>query len=135
MVEALQRFVREPVFPMKRLRALSERLIQLIDQNKYAVFAGSRESRLNNTVSFVSKGTDSIAVLAGLDMEGICASSGSACSAGSLEPSHVITAMGFEKELSNSLIRFSLGRETTEDDISLVEEVLPGILERSQLIH
>jgi len=43
--------------------------------------------------------------------------------------------MGFEKELSNSLIRFSLGRETTEDEISLVEEVLPGILERSQLIH
>ena len=135
MVEALQRFVREPVFPTKRLRALSERLIQLVDGNKYAVFAGSRETRLSNTVSFVAKGTDSIVVLAGMDMEGICASSGSACSAGSLEPSHVITAMGFEKELSNSLIRFSLGRETTEDEISLVEEVLPGILERSQLIH
>jgi cysteine desulfurase len=135
MVEALSRFVREPVFPAEKLRRFSKRLIQLVDQNENAVFAGSRESRLNNTVSFVAKGTDSIVVLAGLDMEGICASSGSACSAGSLEPSHVINAMGFEKKLSNSLIRFSLGRETTEEEISFVEEVLPGILERSQVIH
>jgi cysteine desulfurase len=135
LVEALSRFVKNPVFPAERLRHFSERLIQMVDRNEHAVFVGSRENRLNNTVSFVSKGTDSIVVLAGLDMEGICASSGSACSAGSLEPSHVIRAMGFEEELSNSLIRFSLGRETTEQDILRVEEVLPGILERSQVIH
>jgi cysteine desulfurase len=135
MVEALSRFVREPVFSKERLGPFSERLIKLLDKNEYTIFAGSRESRLNNTVSFVSRGTDSIAVLAGLDMEGICASSGSACSAGSLEPSHVISAMGFEKELSNSLIRFSLGRGTAEEDITLVEAVLPGILKRSQVIH
>lgn len=134
-MEALRRFVREPVFPAERLRRFSERLIGLVDRTEHAVFVGSRENRLRNTVSLVSKGTDSIVVLAGLDLEGICASSGSACSAGSLEPSHVISAMGFEKELSNSLIRFSLGRETTEQDIVRVEEVLPAILKRSQVIH
>jgi cysteine desulfurase len=135
LVEALRRFVPEPVFPAERLRRFSERLISLVDRTEHAVFVGSRENRLNNTVSLVSKGTDSIVVLAGLDLEGICASSGSACSAGSLEPSHVISAMGFEKEFSNSLIRFSLGRETTEQDIIRVEEVLPTILKRSQVIH
>ncbi len=135
LVEALSRFVREPVFPAERLRRLSERLLRLVDSTEHAVFVGSRDKRLNNTVSLVSKGTDSIVVLAGLDLEGICASSGSACSAGSLEPSHVIRAMGFEKELSNSLIRFSLGRETTEQDIARVERVLPRVLERSQVIH
>jgi cysteine desulfurase len=61
---------------------------------------------------FVVRGADSIALLAGLDVEGICASSGSACSAGSIEPSHVILAIG-KKNLANSLVRFSLGRETT----------------------
>jgi cysteine desulfurase len=132
MVEALSLFIREPVFPRERMCQFSKRLLDLIDQSRHMVFTGSREHRLQNTVSFLAKGTDSIAILAGLDIEGICASSGSACSAGSLEPSHVIAAMGFEPELAKSLIRFSMGRETTEEEISLVERVLPAILERSQ---
>ncbi len=134
-VEALHRFVPSPVFSNTRLRELSDRLIWLVDRTPQAVFAGSREHRLCNTVALLAKGTDSIVVLAGLDLEGICASSGSACSAGSLEPSHVIEAMGFERNLAHSLIRFSIGKDTTEDDIFLVERVLPGILERSQVVH
>jgi cysteine desulfurase len=82
-------------------------------------------------VSFLVRGSDSIALLAGLDMEGICASSGSACSAGSLEPSHVISALGVEKELSHSLVRFSLGRETTLQEVEHVEKVLPQVIKRS----
>jgi len=65
-------------------------------------------------------------------MEGICASSGSACSAGSLEPSHVISALGVEKELANSLVRFSLGRESTFEEVEHVENVLPNIIRRVQ---
>ena len=75
-------------------------------------------------------GTDSIAVLAGLDMESVCASSGSACSSGSLEPSHVLKAMGVSHEEANALVRFSLGRETTVEEIDHALGVLPGILGR-----
>ena len=74
-----------------------------------------------------------IALLAGLDMEGICASSGSACSAGSLEPSHVIRALGWGNALANALVRFSLGRENTAADISLVADCLETVIRRSQL--
>jgi cysteine desulfurase len=77
-------------------------------------------------------GTDSIALLANLDLEGVCASSGSACSAGSLEPSHVIRALGIERALQNSLIRFSLGRETTLEEIQYVESILPAVILRSR---
>ena len=94
--------------------------------------AGPRERRLANTVSFLVRGSDSIALLAGLDMEGICASSGSACSAGSLEPSHVISALGVEKQLANALVRFSLGRESTMEEVEYVEEVLPEVVRRAR---
>lgn len=82
-VEALERFVRTPVFAKERLAPLTGRLIQLIDRLPGVQFVGSRERRLANTVAFVVEGSDSIPLLAGLDLERICASSGSACSAGS----------------------------------------------------
>jgi cysteine desulfurase len=83
-------------------------------------------------VSFVVKGTDSIALLAGLDLEGICASSGSACSAGSLEPSHVVAALGVDKKLAQALVRFSLGRETTLEEVMFAEKNVPRVVERAQ---
>jgi cysteine desulfurase len=107
-------------------------LIRLIDQTEGAQFVGSRNHRLANTVSFLVRGSDSIALLAGLDLEGICASSGSACSAGSLEPSHVISALGVEPDLANSLVRFSLGRESTAEEVEWVESVLPKVILRAQ---
>jgi cysteine desulfurase len=131
-VEALERFVRTPVFAKDRLAPLTQRLIQLIDRLPGVQFVGSRERRLANTVAFVVAGSDSIPLLAGLDLEGICASSGSACSAGSLEPSHVIGALGVEQGLANSLIRFSLGRESTLEEVELVEQVLPEVIRRAQ---
>ena len=70
-------------------------------------------------------GTDSISLLAGLDLEGVCASSGSACSAGSLEPSHVISALGVKRELANSLVRFSLGRDSTLEEVEQICEIFP----------
>jgi cysteine desulfurase len=129
-VEALQRFVPTPVFDADGLRPLAERLIKMTDGMEAARFIGSRTQRLSNTVAMVIKGADSSSLLAGLDLEGICASSGSACSAGSLEPSHVVAALGVERELQNSLIRFSLGRESRADEVSFVESVLPELIER-----
>lgn len=129
--EALERFVRKPVFAKEKLLPLTERLISTIDKMEGTQFVGSRDNRLANTVSLLVRGSDSIALLAGLDLEGICASSGSACSAGSLEPSHVISALGVEKELAHSLVRFSLGRESTFSEVEHVERVLPKVIERA----
>jgi len=131
-VAALERFVHKPVFSKEQLNPLAQRLIQLIDTIQGVEFVGSRGQRLSNTVSFLVHGSDSIALLAGLDMEGICASSGSACSAGSLEPSHVISALGVEKKLANSLVRFSLGRESTLQEVEYVASVLPEVIGRVQ---
>ena len=82
-------------------------------------------------MAFTVSGADSVSLIAALDVEGIYASSGSACSAGSLNPSHVVMALG-KKEKENSLIRFSLGRESSEADVDYVCASLPEIIQRSQ---
>jgi cysteine desulfurase len=131
-VSALERFVLNPVFSDSLLLPLTNRLIQFLSTLDSVHLTGSVERRLNNTVSFLVESSDSISLLAALDLEGICASSGSACSAGSLEPSHVISALGFSPDLANSLVRFSLGRDSSLEDVQFVESVLPEIIARSQ---
>jgi len=132
LAEVLQRFVGQPVFDEKQLSTLTDRLIRFLVNLEGVQFVGSKEHRLANTVSFVVSGTDSIALLAGLDMEGVCASSGSACSAGSLEPSHVVRALGVEEALANSLVRFSLGRESTLAEVVYAESILPKVIQRAR---
>jgi cysteine desulfurase len=131
-VEALERFVPTPVFVKETLSPLSSKLIQLVDGLPGVVFVGPRDHRLANTVSFLVAGADSISLLANLDLDGICASSGSACSAGSIEPSHVISALGYDRELANSLVRFSLGRDSALEEIEFTEKVLPEVIRRAQ---
>ena len=135
LTEAMERFVKTPVFAKNHLLPLTRHLISFVDKlssSHGTVLRGSREERLSNTVAFTVRGCDSIALLAGLDLEGICASSGSACSAGSLEPSHVILALGVERKEANSLVRFSLGRESTLGEVERVESILPEVIERVQ---
>lgn len=132
LVEALERFIPTPVFDKQRLAALSAQLIATIDVIPGLHLVGSREHRLANTVSFVVEGADSIALMACLDLEGICASSGSACSAGSLEPSHVISALGVDQKLANSLVRFSLGRDSTVEEAVKVGSVLPDVVRHAK---
>ena len=134
-VEAMERFVRQPVFAREKMEPLTKRLLDSIEQLKGVQFVGSREHRLANTLSFVVRASDSITLLAGMDLEGICASSGSACSAGSLRPSHVITALGVEPALANSLVRFSLGRESTLEEVEYVEKALPQVIRRAQVVQ
>src|SRR5262249_50278434 len=107
--EATERFVKSPVFARKHLLAATQRLITLVDglADLGVIFRGAPRRRLANTVSFTVKGSDSISMLAALDLEGVCASSGSACSAGSLEPSHVMLALGVERDTASALVRFS----------------------------
>jgi cysteine desulfurase len=134
LVEALERFVPTPVFEGPMLNPLVARLSALVDGLAGVHFVGSRDNRLVNTISFLVEGADSIALLAGLDIEGICASSGSACSAGSLEPSHVVSALGVGPDLANSLVRFSLGRESSIADVEQAERVLPVVIGRAQRV-
>lgn len=133
-VAALERFVRTPVFPQEKLQVLTGRLLAMVDKlaSIGVSFRGSRRSRLSNTIAFTVNGCDSISLLAGLDLEGICASSGSACSAGSLEPSHVMLALGVPKTSANSLVRLSLGRESTLAEVVYVGAVLPHVISRAQ---
>ena len=134
LTEALERFVKTPVFAAASLPPLAGRLLALVEQlgPQGVVFRGSRTHRLANTVAFSVRNADSITLLAGLDLEGVCASSGSACSAGSLEPSHVLLALGVERDAANSLVRFSLGPVTSLEEVEHVERVLPKVIARAQ---
>jgi cysteine desulfurase len=132
LVAALEKFVNPPIFGKKIFFPFTELLIRRVESIEGAHLVGPRrEKRLKNTVSFVVERADSIALLAGLDVEGICASSGSACSAGSIEPSHVIVAIG-KKDLSNSLVRLSLGRDSTAEEVDFFCGKLPEIIRRAQ---
>lgn len=130
LVAALERFVKEPVFPSALLLPLTTQLIDSLRALPGVHFRGSSTDRLANTASFTVEGTDSIALLAALDLEGICASSGSACSAGSLTPSHVVAAMGVPTAEANSLLRFSLGRESTAAEVKTAIAEMPSVLGR-----
>jgi cysteine desulfurase len=132
LVAALEKFIKPPVFERTKLQALAAKLIAAIEKINGCELVSPRENCLANTVSFVVRGADSFGLMAGLDLEGICASSGSACSAGSLEPSHVILAIG-KKESANSLVRFSLGRDSTAEEVNFVCAALPEIIRRAQL--
>jgi cysteine desulfurase len=128
LVVALEQFVKNPVFPKPLLWPLTEKLRNAANSWQRVHFRGSPVYRLANTVSFTVEGTDSIALLAALDLEGICASSGSACSAGSLTPSHVVKAMGVTEAEANALLRFSLGRESTMEEVGVLVAAMPAIL-------
>lgn len=86
--------------------------------------------RAPHLLSVAIAGADSEALLMHMDLAGVAVSSGSACSTGAVEPSHVLVAMGVSRELALGTIRFSLGRETGEPEISRAVEVLPGVVEK-----
>jgi cysteine desulfurase len=132
LADAVERFIRPPVFARDPLFALTTQLIAFLDNLDGVQFRGSRAARLPNTVACTVSGADSIALLAGLDLEGVCASSGSACSAGSLEPSHVMLAMGVEKNLANSLVRFSLGRSSNLEELLAAERTFENVIKRAR---
>ncbi|MBA4149223.1 MAG: cysteine desulfurase [Verrucomicrobia bacterium] len=128
--EATERFVKTPVFPKDNLNTLTASLSKTIETLPGVHFRGSRTQRLANTISFTVENADSMTLLANLDLEGVCASSGSACSAGSLEPSHVMTALGVDKNEANALVRFSLGRDSTVEEVAFVSGILPKVIDR-----
>jgi len=116
---------------MKRVAELRDRLERELTQRfKNAHIMGSRAERVPNTTCACFAGSQAEAILLLLSEAGVCASSGSACSSGSLEPSHVLKAMGIEPDIAQGQIRFSLSRFNTAEDIDRLLEVLPPILEK-----
>ncbi|UCF78065.1 MAG: cysteine desulfurase NifS [Candidatus Eiseniibacteriota bacterium] len=91
---------------------------------------GHPEKRVAGTANFSFELVEGESMLLSLDMDGIAVSSGSACSSGSLEPSHVLIAMGVSPEIAQGSVRVSLGRDTTEEDVDYLLGVLPPIVER-----
>jgi len=89
---------------------------------------GNRENRLPNTTSIRFEYIEGEAILLRLDEHGICASSGSACTSTSLEPSHVLRAMGVPDKAIHGSVRFSLSRYNTEAEIDKVIDIMPGII-------
>ena len=95
---------------------------------------GDVENRLPNTSNIAFKNVEGEAILLMLDRLGICASSGSACTSGSLEPSHVLRAMGVPFNYAHGSVRLSLSRYTTEEDVDYVIENFPGVIETLRAI-
>ncbi len=133
LVEAIERFVPSPVFERCKLESLANRLCAMSEFEGINLVSPLAK-RLANTASFTVPGIDSITSLAALDLDGICASAGSACSAGSLNPSHVLSAMGRNYNEANSLIRFSLGRKTSEEEIYNVLATFPDFVQRNRSV-
>ncbi len=131
LVEAFERCVMPPCFP-ERLRDWTGRLARVVEGIPGVRVLGDREGGLVNTLAFAVEGADGITLLANLDLEGVCASSGAACSAGSLEPSHVLKAMGLPADQCRALVRLSLGRETTEDEVDALAVLLPETVRRAR---
>ncbi|MFZ1948296.1 MAG: cysteine desulfurase NifS [bacterium] len=115
-----------------RVRRLRDRLeVGLKERISDILFNGHRDKRLFSTTSVCIKYVEGEAMLLNLDMRhGIAASSGSACTSGSLEPSHVLLAMGLPAEIAHGSLRLSLGRGTTEEEIDKVIAALPPIVEK-----
>ncbi len=112
-----------------RLRVLRDQLIGgILEEVADAYLTGAPEPRLPNLASFVLRGVEAEGVLIALDLAGIAASSGSACTSAAQQPSHVLEALGITAPDAHGGLRFSLGRSTTVDDIRYVVEKLPQIV-------
>jgi cysteine desulfurase len=118
-----------------RLARLRDRLIDEVTSEIPDVqLSGHPTERLPNSASFLIRYIEGESILLNLDLVGICASSGSACTSGSLDPSHVLTAMGVPHEIAHGSLRLTLGRENTDEDVDDVMQVLPGIVEKLRLM-
>ncbi|MCS7180716.1 MAG: cysteine desulfurase NifS [bacterium] len=125
----------EMIEEMEKVKNLRDKLEKgILEKIPEIVINGHPEKRLYNTLNLCVKYIEGESVLLNLDFEKIYASSGSACTSGSLEPSHVLLACGIPHEIAHGSLRFSLGKYNKEEDIDKVLEVLPRIVEKLRKI-
>ena len=113
-----------------KVTAMRDRLIQGLSQIPYSILNGSREKRLPGNVNFCFEGVSGESLLLLLDSKGICASSGSACASGALDPSHVLLSLGLAPEIAQGSLRISLDISNTEEEIDYMLEVIPQVVEQ-----
>lgn len=119
----------------RRIRNLRDQLeAGILRKIPNTALNGAKEPRLPNTSNLAFEGLEADAILIALDQAGICASSGSACKSGSIEPSHVLSAMGMSVARARSSIRFSLGRETSPGDVEYVLSQLPKTISKLRFL-
>ena len=128
MAAALEDAVNHMEQNTQTVQALRDKLIEGVLQIPRVQLTGHPEKRLPGNASFVIECIEGEALILMLDAAGIAASSGSACSSGALDPSHVLMAIGLSHEVAHGSVRLSLGEENTEEDVSYILEKLPGIV-------
>ena len=112
----------------EKVSALRDRLIEGLEKIPHSALNGDRTKRLPGNVSFCFEGIEGESLLLHLDLKGICGSSGSACTSGSLDPSHVLLALGLPHEIAHGSLRLSLCEYNTEEEIDYIIEELPKIV-------
>jgi cysteine desulfurase len=129
LASALELVTQELEESNARIVKMRDRLIAgVLEQIPDSQLSGHPTLRLPNNASFLFKYIEGESILLNLDMMGVAASSGSACTSGSLEPSHVLRAMGFSHEVAHGSLRLTLGKENTPEEIEYVLKILPGIV-------
>ena len=113
---------------MRRVAELRDRLIEGILKIPHTVLNGGRENRLPGNVNVAFEYIEGESLLLLLDLAGICASTGSACSSNSLEPSHVLLSIGLPVERAHGSLRLTLTHENTQEDVDYILEKLPEIV-------
>ena len=121
-----------------QMQLLRDKLIDdVLEKIPYTILNGHREKRLPGNANFSFRFVEGEALLLMLDLKGICASSGSACTSGSLDPSHVLLAIGLPHEIAHGSLRVSFGDENTLEDVEYIvhalSEILPRLRELSPL--
>lgn len=120
---------------MARQAVLRDKLFKgLCERIPYTRLNGHPHKRIASNVNISFEYVEGESLLLSLDLKGVAASSGSACTSGSLEPSHVLTAMGICHETAHGSVRMTLGRDTTDEDIEYVLEIFPSIVERLRMM-
>lgn len=114
----------------KKVSALRDKLFEGASKISHSRINGDREHRLPGNFSMCFEGVEGESLLLYLDEQGVCASSGSACTSGSLDPSHVLLAIGLKHEVAHGSLRLSLGELNTEEDVDHILAVLPPIIDR-----
>lgn len=130
LAKALELAHREQAAVVPKIEKLRDRLLEGILQIPHTRLNGSRTERLPNNINVCFEFIEGESLLLNLDLKGIAGSSGSACTSGSLEPSHVLLALGLPHEIAHGSLRLTLGRDNTDAEIDYVLECLPPIVER-----
>ena len=128
MAAALEEACQNMPAETDRLRKLQKRLIEGLAKIPHSALNGDWQNRLPGNVNFCFEGIEGESLLLLLDDKGICASSGSACTSGSLEPSHVLLAIGRPHEVAHGSLRLSLGRDNTEKEVDYILQAVPEVV-------